>query len=171
MFNTSPTALPGAVVAWDSESATVGGIGAVTVSVAVDALVLAPSEVLRFPGETVTGNDPATALCALTVTVQLPIAEIVPDIPRSIELPETNGNRPTQVVAIPESVRPGTDTVLPSTTLAGPAFGLASVSVMVALVATGTLGGAKPTVMVGVGVAVIVSGKLVNLGALGVSPE
>ena len=160
---------PGAMVVGAKETVidTVGA--AVTVNVAVLVLVLLPCEVTRLPGMTVTGNEPAIALCACTVTVQVPIAGMLPAMPRSMVLPLMNAPR-LQLSVSEVMARPGTLTWLPSTIVAVDAPGLVIVTVSVALELGETLPGENATVIVGL-VAATVKAKLAVAGAFGVSPE
>lgn len=138
------------------ESTTVGA-GAVTVSVAALVLVLLPSAVTKFPGLTVTVYAPTILLCAWTVIVQLPMAGMVPDIPKSMVVTvETmmDADAPQLSTRLAMTKPMGMVTTPPSGMNAGAGFGLESVSVSVLLVLVKTVAGAKAAVIVGEFVAV-----------------
>ena len=144
--------MPGAVVAWDSESATVGGTGAVTVSVAVEVLVFMPAPALSAPGAMLAVYMPGVGLCTVSTMVQLPEPGILP-IPNEYTPPPTLPKVPQVFVPGGVAVRPAGMVILPPLMKAGVAEGLVSVNVMLALVATGTLVGANVTAIVGVAAA------------------
>jgi hypothetical protein len=135
----------------------IAGAGAATVSVAMLVLVLLPSEVTKFPGLTLTVYAPAILLCACTVMVQLPMAGMVPDIPKLMVVTVEkliNADAPQLSTRLAMTKPMGMFTTPPSGMNAGVGFGLERVSVSVLLVLIKTVAGAKAAVIVGVFVAV-----------------
>lgn len=161
---------PTTILAGATAKLMVGAVSALTVSVEVLVLVLLPSDVTRLPGETVTGYAPGAALLVWTDMVQLPIAGILPAMPRLIVAPEIDAEA-EQPSTRPDIDKPGTLTEPPIDITAGEAFGLESVNVIVEFTPAFTLPGAKATVIVGVGAAVTVSVAVLLLALLPVGND